>query len=476
LFTFAMENTTPESSTKHETPLLPAPAHPMKELPPPAGTKPRKRRLWPLFLILVIGAAGFYWWWSHRTPSEPAPGTAAGKKGGGRGGRAGGGTPPVVATKARKGDIGVYYEGLGTVTPINTVTVKTRVDGELMSVNFKEGDLVQQGQSLADIDPRPYQAQLTQFEGQLARDQASLENAKLDLKRYEILIAQNAVAGQQLDTQRSMVKQFEGAVKIDEGQIQGVKLNIAYSHITAPVTGRIGLRLVDPGNIVHASDQNGMLVITQIQPISVIFTLGEDQLQEVVRRLRGGQRLRVDAWDKEMRTKITQGTLATVDNQIDQTTGTVRLRATFDNANNALFPNQFVNCRLLVETKHGVVLLTSAAIQRNSNMIYVYSVDGESKVSIKQITIGVSAGDDTEITSGLNPGDEVVMTGVDKLQDGQKVVVHMEGEAGQPGQPGGRRGNRGAGKSTDSGPGVSSPGGDAPTGNNPGGRGKRQGK
>ena len=380
----------------------------------------------------------------------------------------------MVAVKARKGDIGVYYEGLGTVTPINTVTVKTRVDGELMTVSFKEGDLVKLGQPLADVDPRPFQAQLTQFEGQLARDQASLENANLDLKRYEILIAQNAVAGQQLDTQKSLVKQFEGAVKIDQGQIEGVKLNITYSHITAPVTGRIGLRLVDPGNIVHASDQNGMLVITEVQPISVIFTIGEDQLQDVVRRLHGGQHLHVDAWDREMQKKIAQGTLATVDNQIDQTTGTVRLRANFDNIDNALFPNQFVNARLLVETKHGVTLLASAAIQRNSNMVYVYSVNADSTVAIKPITIGVTAGDDTEVTSGLAPDTVVVMTGVDKLQEGQKVVVHMDGEAA----PGGKRGNRGGGaaKSTDQGPGPGNPGTNIPGGNNPGGRGKRPGK
>ena len=378
----------------------------------------------------------------------------------------------MVAVKARKGDIGVYYTGLGAVTPINTVVVKSRVDGELMQVSFKEGDIVQKGQTLAEIDPRPFQAQLTQFEGQLARDEASLENARLDLKRYEILIAQNAVAGQQLDTQRATVKQFEGAIKIDQGQIEGAKLNITYSHITAPVTGRIGLRLVDPGNIVHASDPNGMLVITQISPISVIFTIAEDQLQDVVRRLYKGQNLPVDAWDRDMGTRIAQGRLVTVDNQIDQTTGTVRLRANFDNKNGALFPNQFINARLLVEMKHGVTLLPSAAIQRNSQMTYVYLVSPESTVTVRQINVGVSEGDDTEVTSGLNPGDEIVMTGVDKLQEGEKVVVHLEGEGG----PGGGRGS-GNRRGGERGPGGERGGGGGRgEGGQPGGGGRKGGK
>ena len=433
-----MEPKTTESAVRHETPALPPPAHPIKELPPatPVGSggreAPPPRRLWPWLLLIALLGAGGYYYWSKRNPPSP-PGAPAGKGGGRRGGGRGAGIPPVVAVRARKGDIGVYYSGLGAVTPLYTVTVKSRVDGELMQVFYKEGDTVHQGDTLAEIDPRPFQAQLVQFEGQLARDLASLENAKIDLARYQTLITHNAVAGQQLDTQRATVRQFEGAIKIDEGQIQGVKLNITYSHITAPITGRVGLRLVDPGNIVHASDPNGMLVITQIQPISVIFTIAEDQLQVVLGKLRARQQLRVEAWDREMQKKIAQGALTTVDNQIDQTTGTLRLRATFDNRDSALFPNQFVNARLLVEEKRGVTLLPSAAVQRNSQMTYVYLVKPDSTVMVKQISAGVTEGEDTEITSGLMPGDVVVMTGVDKLQEGEKVVVHFEGERGQAG-------------------------------------------
>jgi multidrug efflux system membrane fusion protein len=444
-----MDPHTTETPTRLDRPALPAPDHETLALPPgptfraphkkDAGTPHRKGRKWIWLLLLVsLAIAGFYFW-SKRTPAAPQGDNS---KGGGRRGGRGGGVPPVVAVKARKGNIGVYYTGVGGVTPINTVTVKSRVDGQLMSVSFKEGDMVKQGDTLAEIDPRPFQAQLTQFEGQLAKDQASLENAKLDLVRYQTLIAQNAVAGQQLDTQKATVQQFEGTVKTDQGQIEGVKLNIAYSHITAPITGRIGLRLVDPGNIVHASDSNGLLVITQIQPISVIFTIPEDQLQVVIKKWHAGQHLQVEAYDREMQNKIAQGTLTTVDNQVDQTTGTLRLRATFENANGALFPNQFVNARLLVEEKRGVVLLSSAAIQRNSNMTYVYLVKPDSTVTVRQITPGVSEGNDTEVASGLVEGDVVVMTGVDKLTEGQKVVVHMDGEAA-PTQPGGKRGGGG---------------------------------
>ena len=254
-----------------------------------------------------------------------------------------------------------------------------------------------------------------------------LDNAKIDLARYQTLLTQNAVPEQQLTTQKSLVAQFEGNIKTDQAAIDSAKLNLVYSHITAPITGRIGLRLVDPGNIIHASDTNALLVITQIQPISVIFTLPEDQLPAVLQKMRGGQRLRVDAYDRDWKAKVAEGWLTTLDNQIDQTTGTLKLRATFANENDALFPNQFVNARLLVEEKQGVTLLPAAAIERNSQTTYVWVVKPDSTVTVRPVSVGTTEGDHTEITSGISPGEVVVMTGVDKLQEGSKVNPHFAG-------------------------------------------------
>jgi membrane fusion protein, multidrug efflux system len=399
-------------------------APPVKPVPQertrPKTTKPSRKGRWIWLAVLVVLGVGVYFVWSRTKTTQSASSAPTKGKGG-----AGGAAVPVVAAKTWKGDIGVYFTGLGAVTPIYTVTVKSRVDGELMSVNYKEGDLVQKGDLLVQIDPRPYEVQLTQAQGQLIKDQAILANARIDLARYKTLSAQQAIPEQQYATQQATVTQDEGIVKTDQGLIDSANLNITYSHITAPIAGRIGLRLVDPGNIVHATDTNGLLVITQIQPISVIFTIAEDQLPIVVQKMNAGQHLTVDAYSRDMTTKISSGTLTTLDNEIDPTTGTLRLRATFDNADNALFPNQFVNARLLVQEKHGVTLVPNAAIQRNSQATYVYVVKPDSTVTVRQITIGTTEGDNSEVTSGLTPGEVVVMTGVDKLQEGTKVNAQI---------------------------------------------------
>jgi multidrug efflux system membrane fusion protein len=363
-------------------------------------------------------AIGGYVLWSKITSANAV--TAAAKT-------AAAGPPPipVVATTSHKGDIGVYYSGLGAVTPLATVTVRTRVDGQLMSIRYREGDTVNKGDLLVEIDDGPYQAALTQAEGQLIRDQAALENARIDLVRYQQLVQQKAAPEQQLATQQATVHQDEGVVKLDQGQIQSAQVNLAYCKIAAPVTGRIGLRLVDTGNIVQAADTSGLLVITQMNPISAIFTISEDQLQAVLKKVAAGQTLEVDAYDRAGTTKLAQGSLTTLDNQVDPTTGTLKLRATFQNPRGTLYPNQFVNAKLLVQEKRGVTLVPTAAVQRNSQATYVYVVNADTTVTVRPIVIGTTEGNDSEVTSGLAPGEIVVLTGVDKLQAGSKVSAQI---------------------------------------------------
>jgi len=374
---------------------------------------------WIWLAAAVVLGAGIYGIWRYvQTPAASA--SASGRKGG-----AGAAATPVVATTARKGDINVYYTGLGSVTPIQTVTVKSRVDGQLMSVAYKEGDLVHKGDALAEIDPRPFQVQLTLAQGQLLKDQALLENAKIDMARNQALLAKGLIPQQTLATQESLVAQDEGVVKTDQGQIDSANLNISYCHIKALITGRVGLRLVDPGNMVHAADANGLVVITQMQPISVLFTISEDELQVVLKKMRAGDKLRVDAFDRDNKTKLATGTLASLDNEIDPTTGTLRLRATFGNEAGTMFPNQFINVRLLVEAKHGVTLVSTAAVQRNAQATYVFLVKPDKTVTSRPVTVGTAEGDDSEITSGLNDGDVVVLTGIDKLQEGSKVDAQI---------------------------------------------------
>lgn len=400
-----------------------APAPPKPEPPKPAAPPKPGRGIRPwvwIVIVIVLALLAFYLF------SRSGGTSSAQKSGKGKGGRGSApATTPVVAVQAVKGNIGVYVAGLGAVTPIYTVTIKSRVDGQLMKVYFKEGDLVNQGDPLIEIDPRPYEAAVVQAAGQLTRDQALLANARVDLARYITLVSQQAVPEQMLATQRALVVQDEGTVTNDQGLLDAAKLNVTYAHITSPITGVVGLRLVDPGNIVHATDTNGMLVITQIQPISAIFPIAEDQLPPILQKVRAGQTLTVDAWDRDMKTKLATGTLGTLDNQIDQTTGTLKLRAIFQNPNRALFPNQFINARVLEQEKTGVTLLPSAAIQRNTNNTYVYLIKPDSTVTVRIVTVGTTEGDQSEITSGLNPGDKVVMTGVDKLEEGSKVAATM---------------------------------------------------
>jgi multidrug efflux system membrane fusion protein len=402
------------------------PTIPTKHAPPPPKQKPRhSRRVWVwLAILIVLALAAFYFWSRKSSATGGAAGTAANAQ------KKGFGAIPVVAAKARKGNIPVYVVNLGGVLPIYTVTVRSRVDGQLMEVHYKEGDIVQKGAPIVEIDPRPYDAALLQAQGQLLRDQALLDNARIDMARYKTLVAQNAVPEQQLATQEALVKQDEGIVKTDQGMIDTAKLNVTYSHITAPITGRVGLRLVDPGNIVHATDTNGMLVITQMDPISVLFPLPEDQVPVVLQKLNAGQRLPVDAFDRAGTVLLAHGYLATVDNQIDPTTGSLRWRANFDNPGYKLFPNQFVNVRVLVQLKQGVTLAPTATIQRNSTNTYVFLVKPDSTVTVRNVTIGTVEGNDSEITSGLQPGDTIVMTGVDKLQEGTKVAAHLATDTG----------------------------------------------
>ena len=384
---------------------------------PPVEKRPRSSRPWIwLIVLLVLGTAGYKYWprIQEQMQRNPAPAAPAGKKGRG-------GAIPVVVARAKRGNIGVYITGLGAVTPLHTVTVKTRVDGQLMELHYKEGQIVHEGDPLLEIDPRPFQVQLSQAEGKLLTDQAALDNARIDQTRYQKLLTQNAIPEQQVATQKALVTQDEGVVKADMAAIENAKLNLTYSHITSPITGLVGLRLVDPGNIVHATDNNGLVVITQLEPISVIFTVAEDQLPPILKKMRAGQKLRVDAWDRDLKTKLAQGTLETLDNQIDQTTGTLKLRSVFDNTDDALYPNQFVNARLLVEEKYGVVLAPNAAVQRNSQATYVWVVKPDQSVTVRNVTLGTTEGDSTEIRSGLAAGDVLVVDGVDKLQEGGKV-------------------------------------------------------
>lgn len=380
-----------------------------------SGRRKRPSLLWGLLIVLAAGVAI---WILQPYKAENA-----------RQGRNRNGPVPVVLATAAKGDVGVTRQGLGTVTPLANVTVRTQISGQLMEIAFQEGQIVQAGDFLAQIDPRPYQMALEQAQGNLQRDQALLKEAQLNYERYKKLVAQDSIAKQQLDTQESLVEQYRGAVLTDQGQIDTATLNLNYCHITAPVTGRVGLRQVDQGNYVQVGDANGIVQLTKLQPITAIFTLPEDDLPSIMKRLGTSAELQVTAYDRTQSTKLATGKLVSVDNQIDTATGTVKLRAQFDNQDEALFPNQFVNVELLVDTLKDAVIVPSAAIQRGAPGTFVYLVKDDDTVAIKPVKLGPSQADNVAITDGLAPGDKVVIDGADKLRDGGKITLPGEKDA-----------------------------------------------
>jgi membrane fusion protein, multidrug efflux system len=438
---------------------------------------PRRRWTWLIIFGLAAACAGAYWYFYM----QPAPagesaqrlgGDAAqrpGRSGAGGGPNAANRSTPVVAAPAKKGDVSVYMAGLGSVTPIAMVTVRSRIDGQLMKVLFREGQMVRSGDLLAEIDPRTYQAQLDQAEGQMAKDLALLKNARIDAERYRVLFEQDSVAKQQLDTQESLVRQYEGTIKVDQAVIDTARLQLIYCRVTAPISGRLGLRQVDPGNIVHASDVNGLVVITQLQPIGVVFTMPEDALPTVMKKLRAGEKLPVDAYDRADKVKLGSGMLLTVDNQIDPATGTVKLKAQFGNEENNLFPNQFANVRMLVDLKRDATVVAGAAIQRGTPGTFVYVVKPDNTVTVRVVTLGPVQGDNVAIEAGLAPGEQVVVDGADKLREGAKVEPSSKyatpsgGGGGRKGGGAGGERKRGTGSAANGAPGTAA----APAGENP---------
>jgi multidrug efflux system membrane fusion protein len=408
------------------------------------------RRYWWLWLLLagaISGGAVYYiYFYQAAAPSDAGRPAESSKGSGKKGGDSAGRVTPVVAQPAKKGEVKVYLTSLGTVTPIRTVTVRSRVDGQIMRVLFREGQIVRQGETLVEIDPRTFQAQLIQVEGQMARDAALLANARIDLERYRTLLAQDSIAKQQLDTQDALVRQYEGTVKIDQGQLDNARLQLAYSRVTAPIPGRLGLRQVDEGNVVRAGDTNGLVVITQQQPITVVFTLPQDNLPVVLKRLQSGERILVEALDRDQNQKnqLATGVLLTVDNQIDTTTGTVRLKAQFPNDDSRLFPNQFVNVRMLIDVRRDVTTVASAALQRGARGPFVYLVKDDRTVTLREVKTGPAEGDSTVIEAGIEAGELVVVDGMDRLREGAKVELPT-GEKGSPRKSGDPERRKGGG-------------------------------
>src|SRR5579862_337046 len=352
---------------------------------------------------------------------------------------AGGGPMPVVGAQAHAGDMPITLIGLGTVTPLATVTVQSQISGQIVRIAFKEGQTVKAGDPLVQIDPRPYQVALEQAEGALARDRALLANARIDLARYQTLWSQDSIAEQQLATQKSLVAQDEGNVKTDQGQIDAARLNLTYCHIVSPIGGRVGLQQVNVGNYVTPSEPNGLVVITQMQPITVVFTVAEDSIPQLMKQVRAGQPLTATAWDRTVTTQLATGTLQSVDSQIDPTTGTIKLKAVFPNSDETLFPQQFVNVVLLLDTMHGATLVPQAAIQRGAPGTYVYVINADSTVNVRKVTLGPGDANNITVLQGLKVGERVVVDGADKLKDGAKVMLPQPKAPGAAGTPSGRQ-------------------------------------
>ncbi|HEY7288969.1 MAG TPA: MdtA/MuxA family multidrug efflux RND transporter periplasmic adaptor subunit [Vicinamibacterales bacterium] len=438
----------PDVDTHMETTRTGAP--PTHETRQPAARPPKARGLiWLVLLVTIVGVAGYAVWRAGKPVSSQAANFARGGGGGGRGGGRGGaglGPVPVVVANASRSSVPVILNGLGNVSAFYTVTIKSRVDGQLVKVNFREGDFVKEGQVLAEIDPRPFHVQLELAEATQAHDEALLKNARVDLERYGQLLATDAIPKQQLDTQTALVAQDEATVKQDSANIDNAKLQLTYSKVTAPISGVVGLRLVDPGNIVHASDATGMVVITQLQPISVLFTIPEDSLPQVTQKLRAGAHLAVEAYNRDNSKKLATGTLITVDNQIDNTTGTSKLKAVFDNKDNALFPQQFVNVHLLVDTLADQLVVPNVAVQNGQQGTFVYVVDDESKVHLRPVQIGMTTSTSSDILKGLSEGERVVVDGTDRLVEGATVRVRKAGELDNPEPANGEGGDSGRGR------------------------------
>ena len=369
-----------------------------------------------ILIALAVAAGGYYAWHSRTTPSQTAPANE-------KRGAANRPATPVQATAAVLQSVPYYLNGLGTVTAANTVTVRSRVEGQLMALHFTEGEQVAAGTLLAEIDPRPYQVALTQAQGQLARDQATLANARRDLSRYEKLAKTSLVSQQDLDTQRALVSETLGTLKADEGNVASAQLNLTYSRITAPIAGRVGLRKVDTGNYISAGDTDGLVVITQTHPIDVVFSVAENNISQILKAQKSGQPLVVEAWDRSNTTLLTQGTLLSLDNQIDTTTGTIKLKARFSNEDDTLFPNQFVNARLKADTLQNAVTIPTAALQMSNEGHFVWVVNSENKVSKKRVTAGLQDSQKVVISAGLEAGERVITDGIDRLTDGATVDV-----------------------------------------------------